>query len=265
MTKNEIYEYLKYDGNYNFGVKKRLNKLIKKYHPDHNGDPEIMKLILEVKNELESNSVSYNVKKNQKKDIKNNEYFSFTTKELIKKLKKELNDLNKQIEKGYSDEYKLLKEYSDVDKVYKQLLLKIKIDKRKIEKLKLITVIDKLILFIIILTAIFTIYNFNYISLSLLIFMTIIELLYLYTRFYKISTLKNDLKEIEDIIPNYKKQFELIDENLKKLKIDIFGIKKLSKEKIADIKYYENSLNNKNKEKEIEKDMEYTKERVKYK
>ena len=265
MTKNEIYECLKYEGVYNSSVKKRLNKLIKKYHPDRSKDKDTIKIILEVKKELESNNVSYSVENGKNKDVKNNDYFSFSTKLLIKKLKKELNDLNEQIEKGYSDEYKLLKEYSDVDKVYKQLLLKTKIDKREIEKLKLVTIIDKFILFTIILILVFTIYNFNYIKLFLLIFIIIVELLYLYTRFYKISILKADLKEIEEIIISYKKQFKDIDESLKKLKIDIFSIKKLSKEKFADIKYYEKSLNNKNEEKEIEKDMEYNRERVKYK
>ena len=64
MTKEEVYKYIKYNGIYDSGVKKRLKKLIKKYHPDlNNGDDAVMKVINEVKKELESNTVS----------IKNNE------------------------------------------------------------------------------------------------------------------------------------------------------------------------------------------------
>ena len=58
MTKEEIYAYLKYNGVYDSGVKRRLKKLIKKYHPDlNNGDDTVMKLINEVKKELETSSV----------------------------------------------------------------------------------------------------------------------------------------------------------------------------------------------------------------
>ena len=69
MTKEEIYKYIKYNGVYDSGVKKRLKKLIKKYHPDvNNGDDTVMKLINVVKKELESGNVS--VKENQTTDTK---------------------------------------------------------------------------------------------------------------------------------------------------------------------------------------------------
>ena len=265
MNKEQIYDYIKYEGVYNKNVKKRLNKLIKKYHPDHNGDVNTMKLILEVKKELE-NGLKYEKKKTNVKPSKES-YDSYTTLsalDLINKLKKELNDLNKEIEKGYNDEYKLLKEYSDVDKLYKQVLLKIKIDKRKMDKLKLITSFDKIMLVIIIIMLIINFTQFSYLKLFILIVLFIIELLYILKRIYDYNALKNDLNKLEDIIPSYKMQFKQIDEKIKKLKIDIFGIKKLSKNKFADMKRYEKILY-KEDEKEYQKDMDYEKTRVKYK
>lgn len=265
MTKDEIYEYIKYEGVYNSNVKKRLNKLIKKYHPDRNKDKETIKVVLEVKKELENETVSYKKSNKEDKNIKTYDYNELSTLELINKLKRELNDLNKQIEKGYHDEFNLLKEYSDVDKVYKQLLLKIKIDKREIEKLKHITSLDKFVIFVIIILSILNIINFNLLNIFLLIFIIMFEILYIYFRFYNISNLKSDLEKIEKIIPDYKEQFKDIDEKLRKLKIDIFGIKKKSNKKVADIRYYEKTIKKKDKDEVLEKDIEYEKSRVKYK
>ena len=58
MTKQEIYVKLGYTGEYTKEVKKRFRELVKKYHPDlNNGDDTTMKLLNEVKNELENNLV----------------------------------------------------------------------------------------------------------------------------------------------------------------------------------------------------------------
>ena len=73
MTKEEIYKYIKYNGIYDSGVKRRLKKLIKKYHPDlNNGDDTVMKVINEVKKELESNSVSIKNNESNITDLNNN-------------------------------------------------------------------------------------------------------------------------------------------------------------------------------------------------
>ena len=101
MNKKDIYTYLKYNGVY---VKRNLKKLIKKYHPDlNNGDDTIMKLINEVKKELETNNVSIN----NNKDINNNSVDIISITSIINKLNNELVSLNKKIENGYHDEYKL--------------------------------------------------------------------------------------------------------------------------------------------------------------
>ena len=70
MTKEEIYEYLNFQGKYDANVKKRLKKLIKKYHPDlNNGDDTTIKIINEVKKELETGNFIYAYQKSKTKII----------------------------------------------------------------------------------------------------------------------------------------------------------------------------------------------------
>ena len=55
MNKQEILEYIKYKGKYTKEVKTKLNKLIKKYHPDKNKeDKETILILYEIKKDLES-------------------------------------------------------------------------------------------------------------------------------------------------------------------------------------------------------------------
>ena len=161
MTKKEIYTYLKYNGVYDSSVKKRLKKLIKKYHPDlNNGDDTVMKLINEVKKELESNTVS--IKNNEDTAIKNNskssvDVINITT--LITKLNSEINSLNKKIEKGNHDEYKLFIEYNSSLILYNTLKLNEKLIKSKIIRLKRFRVIDKVNILLMIIAGLLMIYS----------------------------------------------------------------------------------------------------------
>ena len=94
MTKEEIYVKIGYCGKYTKDVKKKLRLLSKKYHPDLNhGDDSIMKLINEVKEEIEQEKISYHFspKREKKKessfqtDVKDN-FSSITIDVLEKKL-----------------------------------------------------------------------------------------------------------------------------------------------------------------------------------
>lgn len=76
MTKDDIYRLIEYDGVYNAKVKKNLKNLIKKYHPDHKGDEKVLKVIFEVKKELENNTVSINKDNKKNKDIFNKKSFN---------------------------------------------------------------------------------------------------------------------------------------------------------------------------------------------
>lgn len=54
MNRNEVFRIIGYHGVYDQEVKKKLRKLLKKYHPDNNGNSENFKLINEIKKELET-------------------------------------------------------------------------------------------------------------------------------------------------------------------------------------------------------------------
>ena len=48
MKKEEVYKLIEYNGKYDDKVKRNLKKLLKKYHPDHYGKNDIIKVIYEV-------------------------------------------------------------------------------------------------------------------------------------------------------------------------------------------------------------------------
>ena len=173
MTKKDIYEYLKYNGVYDSGVKRRLKKLIKKYHPDrNNGDDTVMKLINEVKKELETNNVSINpessTKDVNKPDKSSVDIINITS--IINKLNKELVSLNKKIKDGYHDEYKLFIEYNNAISLYNTLKLNERLIKSKIVRLKSLRGIDKfnIILLLVSIVLIFKNIYFSIMSISII-------------------------------------------------------------------------------------------------
>ena len=74
MTRNEILSEINYQGVYNKEVKRKLNKLLKKYHPDNNKeDKETILILYEIKKELEKGSIEYkkvDIPSNLKKEDK---------------------------------------------------------------------------------------------------------------------------------------------------------------------------------------------------
>ena len=98
MTEKEIIEYIGFSGTYTKNVKKKLNKLIKKYHPDRNKNDKTTILILySVKERLENNTLTYT--KNNDND--NSIYNSNQTNNINKKEKiydtKTINFINRII------------------------------------------------------------------------------------------------------------------------------------------------------------------------
>lgn len=115
MNKDNIYKLIGYNGEYNDKVKKAIRKLLKQYHPDHDGDEKIFKLINEVKHELELNRVSFKPNKSNDKDIDDIDYhycdemiinLELQKKEIvyqIKKNKEAINIINNKYQKLYSE------------------------------------------------------------------------------------------------------------------------------------------------------------------
>lgn len=243
MTKKEIYTYLKYNGVYDSSVKKRLKKLIKKYHPDlNNGDDTVMKIINEVKKELESNTVS--IKNNEDTAIKNNskssvDVINITT--LITKLNSEINSLNKKIEKGNHDEYKLFIEYNSSLSLYNTLKLNEKLIKSKIIRLKRFRVIDKVNILLMIIAGLLMIYSM-YFSI-MLVSIIYLEVILVLIRYFKIKKYKQDLRDINIMDKEYKDFSESIKKEIDILNKDLFGVKKDVRVNKEKVRYYEKLIN----------------------
>ena len=243
MTKEEIYAYLKYNGVYDSGVKRRLKKLIKKYHPDlNNGDDTVMKLINEVKKELETNSVSVNIDRNNKVKKSNKssvDIINITS--IINKLNKELVLLNKKIEDGYHDEYKLFIEYNNALSLYNTLKLNERLIKSKIVRLKKFRGIDKFNIFLLVISIglIFKSVYFSIMSISIIY----LELILVLVRFFKIKRYKEELKSINKMDKEYKEFSNNIKERIDMLNKDLFGVKKDARVNFEKIRYYESMMN----------------------
>ena len=111
MNKDSIYKIIGYNGEYNSNVKKAIRKLLKENHPDNNGDRRIFELINEVKEELENNKVSFEIKRNVKEngheDFIDYDYCSLMFEKISRKKKVYEKDLKslKEKEKKYNDDY----------------------------------------------------------------------------------------------------------------------------------------------------------------
>lgn len=238
MTKKQIYEYLNYQGIYDNNVKRRLKKLIKKYHPDlNNGDDTTMKLINEVKKEIESNDSKCIKEQKAKKNKQSNSFFSINIISIIKKLNKEVITLNKKLQMGYHDEYELLKEYNDTKRLYNTLMLNKKVLEKQITGLKKINTIDKLNIFLIL---IFSLFLFIEPVLIIgLIAMLFVEIFYIVTRINKLKNKNKEVGKIDNVVSIYEKMSFNIRTKIDNLNKDIFAIKKSQNKVKQTIRYYE--------------------------
>lgn len=241
MTKKEIYDYIQYQGVYDQDVRKRLNKLIKKYHPDISGDDKIIKIVYEVKKELENGSLTNNYTYTKKN--RGSVTIDINTFLLINKLKEEVNKLNQCISSKYSDEYELLKQYNDVDRLYQKLKLNIKLTNKKISNLKNLDITDKILIFEIIAAFSFTLIVSNYISLIILVLLILTEVWYLIYKKLKRYKLKQEIKSVNFACKNYEQDFVNIKSEIEKIKISIFENRKIKIRKQEDIRFYEKEMN----------------------
>lgn len=246
MTKEEIYEYINYQGKYDINVKRRLKKLIKKYHPDlNNGDDKVMKLINEVRKEIENNEGNYKEYtpfKTMKSRFSKQEILNITV--LINKLKREINDLNKKINDCYHDEYELYQKYNSSLSIYNQILLKRDLISDRIIKIKKINRWDKLSLVIIIVLILCCLFNFNY-SICLFFYVYIIAIV-IAIRIQKVRSLKKELISIDSALEQYKLDIDLIKLKINDLKLDIFKVKKNVKNLYSSLRTYEKQINDDN-------------------
>lgn len=237
MTEKEIIEYIGFSGTYTKNVKKKLNKLIKKYHPDRNKNDKTTILILySVKERLENNTLTYT------KNNDNSIYNSYQTNNINKKEKiydtKTINFINriinilirkkdffnKELNKIYNKEYYYNK------KLYKNSELDgyndIEIEKilEILNSLKKVNYID--ILYII----------FIFIFIGLSFYNIIFSIFLLFIIYFEYSFIKERYNEYNKFLILLRK---------KKIKKEKYSIKNKNYEKILnELNRYEINLKN---------------------
>lgn len=237
MTEKEIIEYIGFSGTYTKNVKKKLNKLIKKYHPDRNKNDKTTILILySVKERLENNTLTYT------KNNDNSIYNSYQTNNINKKEKiydtKTINFINriinilirkkdffnKELNKIYNKEYyynKKLYKNSELDgynDIEIENILEI------LNSLKKVNYID--ILYII----------FIFIFIGLSFYNIIFSIFLLFIIYFEYSFIKERYNEYNKFLILLRK---------KKIKKEKYSIKNKNYEKILnELNRYEINLKN---------------------
>ena len=263
MNKQEILEYIKYKGKYTKEVKTKLNKLIKKYHPDKNKEDKKTILVLyEIKKDLEKGK-ELKYKKDNIKEEKTNVNIFFIER-IILILKKRKRFIQKELNNLYK------KSYYYTNKIYEESydkgLIDIKIEElnNNIRFIKKVDNIEILIILMIILILFITIITKKILLILFIIIPVLFEVYYLNVKNkYIIDTnkliekLKKKRKEFIDREEDYNKNIEEIRKHEIELEKEIKTINN-------DIGYYNNELskvnnNTKVDEKDLEDDIIYTK------
>ena len=239
MTEKEIIEYIGFSGTYTKSVKKKLNKLIKKYHPDRNKNDKTTILILySVKERLENNTLTYtkfndndnsiynsnqtnNI--NKKEKIYDTKTINFINR-IINILIRKKDFFNKELNKIYNKEYYYNK------KLYKNSELDgyndIEIEKilEILNSLKKVNYID--ILYII----------FIFIFIGLSFYNIIFSIFLLFIIYFEYSFIKERYNEYNKFLILLRK---------KKIKKEKYSIKNKNYEKILnELNRYEINLKN---------------------
>ena len=245
MNKENIYQIIGYQGEYNNNVKKAIRKLLKDNHPDNHGDSKTFQIINEVKQELENNTVSYKVR-NKSDDINNKKYDDFDydfCKRMINKLTKDFSILNKSLKKkeellkNIQESYNYL--YRECLEKEKYLLSR-KDDLEKNQKMK-----KRCLFFLIILIALFIV-SILHNNIYLLLIFAIGCLLLLYQMYDFMKNLKKiniyNQKEVHEYIKLMRKVDNLCKEK-NQISLEIVNLKRKIKKKENDLRFYHNIIN----------------------
>lgn len=240
MNKESIYRLIGYQGEYNTSVKKALKKLLKENHPDYKGDARIFSLINEVKKELENNQVSF---KYEKSDNVIDDLDYHYCEEMLIKLQKDEEAINKLIKEKYNTRTNLLLMYEE--KYHKRINSEANLlsnDSVNLKRFKYLLIMLLVILLIVFILAIYLNKIFLFIIFGII---SLIIISFVYSYFNAFQTKLDKRKKLVDIYVN-----------------EIHNIKELNKQKeilnneIVDL---ERKLNN------IQNDLRFYKNILKYK
>lgn len=208
MTKQEIYVKLGYTGEYTKEVKKRFRELVKKYHPDlNNGDDTTMKLLNEVKNELENNLVDdifykSSIKSEKIVDVEEivnieDDYFKEVS---YKELSKRIEELKLEKEVEYQKLLVIDKKLNNLYVSFKKKLNKYEEEKYKISELNLKRQNENnkknIYLFLIFTEVVFIVFGIFYLNLYMILISIIFFGILIFLFYHKYLFLSNIKRNI---------------------------------------------------------------------
>jgi len=243
MNKDSIYRIIGYHGEYSDSVKKALKKLLKENHPDRNGNVEIFKIINEVKNELETDKVSFQYAK-----VKNNEVNTYSDididycQKMSEKIKKDLNSLERKIVskkeelKEINNKYRMLYENSFEEQKYLINNNKAALSLKKIKTRSILLLIIITIIFIV------AIINNNLLLFSLFGLMCFI-FIFIIIKYFNImnSIAKNNEKNLNKYVKITSK-LHFIMEKRDSLSIELWNLEREKTSMENDLRFYSNLL-----------------------
>ena len=144
MNRDQILKYLNYKGKYTKDVKKKLNKLLKKYHPDNNKDDKTTILIIyQIKKELEEGTLTSNYDNINNSSSKTDTSILFLE-NMIRRLKKKKEIIDKKIDKLYmkiSHYYKLINNKQEEISFIETDIIEINDELKKLSRIDFIDII----------------------------------------------------------------------------------------------------------------------------
>jgi len=244
MTRDEILNEINYHGKYTKDVKRKLNKLLKEYHPDNNKEDKNTILILyEIKKELEEGSIEYSSNEEKIVDDTSKAHVMFLE-SILNKLKKEREKINKKIEDLYIKINKLGKDKNLKQEELYDVETKILDINNDMEELIKIDIIDKLLIFFILFSSIGLLISKSIIVVVLIIIFLLIELFYIYIRYIDYKDKKKKIKRIKNKFKNINEEYNDIENDLEELGKEEVKLKKERNKINNDIYRYSRELNN---------------------
>ena len=239
MNKESIYRIIGYRGEYTQSVKRALRKLLKEYHPDHQGDEEVYKLVNEVKKELEVGKVSFHIKKEENNSRFDDIDYDYCQ-EMADKCEKELKEIFKKLKEKQHDKNLLIDEYKKLNKKkIKDLGRQSSYNVSVIQNTKkslVITIIALLIIFII---AVLKGNIFLFILFGICCMASIL-IMYKYFKYLKDISQRSESKVIkyQEIL----EKMNSITNNIQNMSDDILIIERKVKNIENDLRFYHNLL-----------------------
>ena len=243
MNKDDVYQIIGYQGEYNASVKKAIRKLLKENHPDNQGNKEKFELINEVKIELENDKVPLKYKKKTTKEIKNISDIDYEyCYKMINSLNKERDKYLKELDTKNKKLTNLEKEYRMIYRNSVDLELNLLTSSKEFKQIQSIKTTS-----IIMLIAIAIVFMLSIIKSSIVLFIVFLVLSFIcvfivHKYFFIIQkmTKNNKLK-----IKEYIKVNNNINDNLQnhdQINKEILNLKKKIKTIENDLRFYKNLL-----------------------